>query len=81
MENWKNMRETRKKKVKFQKELRKLRTEKNMTLRELQKATGISYVTLSRYEHGLYSNPGRQNIHLLAKTFGVTRAYLEDLLE
>lgn len=75
------MREKKKKNLKFQKELRRLRVEQDMTLRELGKRTGISFVTLSRYEHGLYSNPGRQNISSLAKILGVTKSHLENLLE
>lgn len=75
------MREKKKKNLKFQKELRRLRVGQDMTLRELGKRTGISFVTLSRYEHGLYSNPGRQNISSLAKILGVTKSHLENLLE
>lgn len=75
------MREKKKKNIKFQKELRRLRVEQDMTLRELGRRTGISFVTLSRYEHGLYSNPGRQNISSLAKILGVTKSHLENLLE
>lgn len=69
------------KQIKFRKALRKLREEKGLSLRDLQKATGIWYVTLSRYENGIYLKPNRENLIKLEKAFGVKRSYFEELLE
>lgn len=56
--------------------LKKLRTKKNLTQKELAAIINVSTSAVSQYERGK-ATPRRENMILLAEYFGVTVAYLE----
>lgn len=64
------MKEQKKRNLEFQKALREQRLKKGFTLKDLADIAGVSFVTLSRYEHGFIANPGIQNLVALAKALG-----------
>jgi transcriptional regulator with XRE-family HTH domain len=53
-------------------ELRRLRLEKGVTLREVEKATEISNAYLSQLENGKAEQPSPRVLHKLAEFYGVS---------
>ena len=68
-------------KLTFQERLKDLRTERGMTLSDLEKATGISRSALGKYESDEYKEVSHASIVTLAKYYGVTSDYLLGLSE
>ena len=60
----------------FQERLKDLRTERGMTLSDLEKATGISRSSLGKYESDECKEVSHASIVTLAKYYGVTSDYL-----
>ena len=56
--------------------LKKLRREKDLTLRELSEKTGISLSFISDIEHGRRKNPSIENLQKIARGLGVPTAEL-----
>ena len=56
--------------MKIGKKIRLLRVEKELTIRELAKKSGISHQALSNYEHGI-NNPGSDKLEKLASALGI----------
>ena len=65
----------------FQERLKDLRTERGMTLSDLEKATGISRSSLGKYESDDCKEVSHASIVTLAKYYGVTSDYLLGLSE
>ena len=65
----------------FQERLKDLRTERGMTLSDLEKATGISRSSLGKYESDECKEVSHASIVTLAKYYGVTSDYLLGLSE
>ena len=59
-------------------EIRRIRELKNMTLREVEKITGISNAYLSQVETGKIEKPSPNNLFKLAEAYGVS---YEQLME
>jgi len=59
----------------FPERLKELRTEKELSKRELAKAIGVSDVAISRWENNLRV-PNVINLYALAKFFDVSADYL-----
>ena len=68
-------------KLTFQERLKDLRTERGMTLSDLEKATGISRSSLGKYESDECKEVSHASIVTLAKYYGVTSDYLLGLSE
>lgn len=68
-------------KLTFQERLKDLRTERGMTLSDLEKATGISRSALGKYESDECKEVSHASIVTLAKYYGVTSDYLLGLSE
>lgn len=68
-------------KLTFQERLKDLRTERGMTLSDLEKATGISRSALWKYESDDCKEVSHASITTLAKYYGVTSDYLLGLSE
>ena len=60
--------------------IRELRTERNLSLMQLEQDVGISYFTLRRYELG-DTEPKLETWLKLAKYFGVSVGYLQGIEE
>ena len=58
------------------KKLKKLREEKDVSLREVSKKAKVSHSYLSRIERGIHTNPSPETIKKLADYYGVTKSYL-----
>lgn len=67
--------------ITIQERLKDLRTERHLTLRELEKLTGISSSALSSYENNDYKEINHGNLITLAKFYGVSTDYLLCLTE
>ena len=65
----------------FQERLKDLRTERGMTLSDLESATGISRSSLGKYESDDCKEVSHASIVTLAKYYGVTSDYLLGLSE
>ena len=65
----------------FQERLKDLRTDRGMTLSELESATGISRSSLGKYESDECKEVSHASIVTLAKYYGVTSDYLLGLSE
>lgn len=57
--------------MELNKRLRLLRKQKNMTLKELKEATGLSLPFLSEVERG-YSNPSLESLQKIAETYDMS---------
>jgi len=68
-------------KLTFQERLKDLRTERGMTLSDLESATGISRSSLGKYESDECKEVSHASIVTLAKYYGVTSDYLLGLSE
>ncbi len=68
-------------KLTFQERLKDLRTERGMTLSDLETATGISRSSLGKYESDDCKEVSHASITTLAKYYGVTSDYLLGLSE
>ena len=64
----------------FSKRLKELRAEKGLSLKEVEKLTGISDTSISRWEMGK-SEPGCEQLIILAKFFHISVDYLLGLVE
>lgn len=53
-----------------------LRSEKQMTLEYVAKKIGVSRATVFKYENGFIENVPQDKIEALARTFGVSEAYM-----
>lgn len=67
--------------ITIQERLKDLRTERHLTLGELEKLTGISSSALSSYENNDYKEINHGNLITLAKFYGVSTDYLLCLTE
>lgn len=52
--------------------VRRLRKERNITLRELAKETGIAYGAIGSIERGLTKDPGIKTVIKLANAFNIS---------
>lgn len=62
--------------MEFKDILRKLRTEKGLTLQQVADYVGLQKAAIYKYEHGLIVNPKRSLIEKLATLFQVSPSYL-----
>lgn len=62
--------------MEFKDILRKLRTEKGLTLQQVADYVGLQKAAIYKYEHGLIENPKRSLIEKLATLFQVSPSYL-----
>lgn len=62
--------------MEFKDILRKLRTEKGLTLQQVADYVGLQKSAIYKYEHGLIVNPKRSLIEKLATLFQVSPSYL-----
>ncbi|MCI9626325.1 MAG: helix-turn-helix transcriptional regulator [Clostridia bacterium] len=65
----------------IQEKLKDLRIERGLTLKQLEKQTGISRSALGQYENDEYKDISHTSIVTLAKFYGVTTDYLLGLTE
>ncbi|MDE5943023.1 MAG: helix-turn-helix transcriptional regulator [Clostridia bacterium] len=61
--------------MKFSTRLKELRTEKNLSQRQLAEAIGVRQPTIARWEAGFFE-PSASDVVMLAKFFGVTTDYI-----
>ena len=56
----------------FALKLKALRDEAGLTQKDLQKATGINNVTISKFERGVVTDPSMNTLRKLSNFFGVS---------
>lgn len=61
--------------MKFNERLRSLRTEANLTLKEVSLSTGIPVSTYSNYEQGI-REPSLETLAIICKSFNASADYL-----
>lgn len=62
--------------AKFSERVKSLRDESGMTQEMLCDKTGLTMTTISRYENGKRTNPGKKELKKLAEVFNVSIDYL-----
>lgn len=60
----------------YHEKLRKLRLERGLSFREVERATGVSFASISTIERKMNQNVKVQNIVVLARFYGVSLDWL-----
>lgn len=60
----------------YHEKLRKLRLERGLSFREVERATGVSFASISTIERKMNQNVKVQNIVILARFYGVSLDWL-----
>ena len=60
------------------KNIKKARMARNLSLRDLEKISGVSYTTIKNIEDGITKNPGIESVSKVAKSLDIS---LDELID